>query len=194
MRSIDAFIRLALFAFPVLASEGLLPVKRAEGEVIPDRYVVILKDGVNFANVADAMPDINITQKWTIVNGFTAANVTDEGLNKLRAQPNVQSITQDAYARTSATQWVLPIFLALLTRHNVPDIRTNAPWGLQRISHREPVGSTDDFALDYTYNYDASAGNGVDIYIIDTGIQIDHVGVRTFGLTVRTNPGSLASI
>lgn len=193
MRSIEVFIRLALFAFPVLASEGLLPVKRAEGEVIEDRYVVILKDGTNFADVADSTPEMNITQKWTIVNGF-AANLTQEGLDNLRAQPNVQSITQDAYARTSATQWALSIFLALLTRPNVPDIRIDAPWGLQRISHREPVGSTSDFALDYTYNYDDSAGKGVDIYIIDTGIQIDHVGVHTIVLAVRTNPGCSASI
>ena len=59
-------------------------------------------------------------------------------------------------------------------------IRTDAPWGLQRISHREPVTPKDDFALTFTYIYDDSAGAGVDVYIIDTGIQIDHVGTSAF--------------
>ena len=59
-------------------------------------------------------------------------------------------------------------------------IRTDAPWGLQRISHREPVTPKDDFALMFTYIYDDSAGAGVDVYIIDTGIQIDHVGTSAF--------------
>ena len=73
------------------------------------------------------------------------------------------------------------IFLARSTRINVPvRIRTDAPWGLQRISHREPVTPKDSFALSYKYIYDDSAGGGVDVYIIDTGIQIDHVGTYAF--------------
>ena len=41
-----------------------------------------------------------------------------------------------------------------------------APWGLGRISHRQP-GSDD-------YTYDESAGEGTCSYIIDTGIDDDH--------------------
>jgi cerevisin len=61
---------------------------------------------------------------------------------------------------------------------------------LQRISHREPI-EPGRFAadLDYEYIYDRSAGRGVDIYIIDTGIQIDHVGSCTFRLPLELTPG-----
>ena len=103
MRSTNPFIRLVLLALPVFASEGLLPVKRADGEVLQDSYIVILKDGYNVANAVDSMPDMNITHKWTIVNGF-AATLTQDGLNQLRAEPNVLSISENAAARSAATQ------------------------------------------------------------------------------------------
>jgi hypothetical protein len=103
MRSIDALIHLTLFALPVFASGKLLPVKRAEGEVLKDSYVVILKDGYNVVNVADSMPDMNITHRWTIVNGFTAT-LNEGSLDELRANPDVSSISENAAARTSAIQ------------------------------------------------------------------------------------------
>ena len=42
----------------------------------------------------------------------------------------------------------------------------NAPWGLARISSREPNATT--------YVYDESAGEGTYTYIIDSGIYVDH--------------------
>lgn len=42
----------------------------------------------------------------------------------------------------------------------------DAPWGLGRISHRAK-GSTD-------YTYDTSAGQGICVYVIDTGIEDSH--------------------
>ncbi|KAF8988810.1 peptidase S8/S53 domain-containing protein [Cyathus striatus] len=38
--------------------------------------------------------------------------------------------------------------------------QTNAPWGLHNFT--------------YTYTYDSSAGSGVDIYVVDTGIYTSH--------------------
>lgn len=62
--------------------------------------------------------------------------------------------------------------------------QTNAPWGLQRISQREKiVGTFDEFSEEpeepiFSYTFDESAGEGVDIYVIDTGINIEH---KSFG-------------
>lgn len=44
--------------------------------------------------------------------------------------------------------------------------QSGAPWGLGRISHRN-AGSTQ-------YVYDTSAGSGITVYVIDTGILISH--------------------
>jgi cerevisin len=44
-------------------------------------------------------------------------------------------------------------------------------WGLQRISQTGPVGGqATDLAFTYTFN-DATLGEGVDIYIVDTGVK-----------------------
>ena len=37
-------------------------------------------------------------------------------------------------------------------------------------------------ALYYNYTYDASAGTGVDIYIVDTGIYVNHVRAASLRL------------
>ena len=50
-------------------------------------------------------------------------------------------------------------------------VEKNAPWGLARISHRDSL-SFSDFNK---YLYAADAGEGVDVYVIDTGTYIDHV-------------------
>ncbi|KAJ9061971.1 hypothetical protein DSO57_1015398 [Entomophthora muscae] len=50
-------------------------------------------------------------------------------------------------------------------------IQTNSSWGLARLSSdaRLPVDNQS-----FSYNYDPSAGEGVDVFVIDTGIKTDH--------------------
>lgn len=53
--------------------------------------------------------------------------------------------------------------------------RQGSPWGLQRISSLTTLTS-DDKVLNFTYAFeDAQLGKGVDIYVVDTGINIEHV-------------------
>ena len=105
MRSINVFVRLALLAFPVFASsEGLLPVKRADGDVLQDSYIVLLKDGYSVSDIADSMGEMNVTNEWTVVNGFTVTMPSEEGLSQLRTMPQVLSISENAAVRRAARQ------------------------------------------------------------------------------------------
>ncbi|KAK6341545.1 hypothetical protein TWF696_008617 [Orbilia brochopaga] len=55
--------------------------------------------------------------------------------------------------------------------------QSNAPWNLQRISSRNTVTPVNNnvTALAYTYQYDeAATGAGVDVYIVDSGIDTKH--------------------
>jgi hypothetical protein len=103
MRSINAFVRLAFLALPVFASEQLLPVKRGDGDVLKDSYIVFLDDGYNLSNVSDSIPQMNVTHEWTIVNGF-AATLDDQSLDQLRALPGVSSISENPAAQMAARQ------------------------------------------------------------------------------------------
>ncbi|KAJ3089920.1 serine protease, partial [Quaeritorhiza haematococci] len=66
---------------------------------------------------------------------------------------------------------------------NIVNVEHDAPWGLVRISHRE-VPST---SSDTDYLYPKEAGSGVTAYVIDTGVNIDHVdfeGRAVWGATI----------
>jgi cerevisin len=62
----------------------------------------------------------------------------------------------------------------------------DAPWGLARISHRDRLSLG-------TYNkylYSGGGGKGVDVYVIDTGTNVDHVdfeGRASWGKTIPSN-------
>ena len=61
-----------------------------------------------------------------------------------------------------------------------------APWGLARISHRAKL----TLGTFTKYLYDTEGGEGVTAYVIDTGINIDHVefeGRARWGKTMPKN-------
>jgi cerevisin len=58
--------------------------------------------------------------------------------------------------------------------------------GLARISHRPKL----TFSTFTKYVYDSEGGDGVDVYVVDTGINIDHVefeGRASWGKTIPDN-------
>jgi cerevisin len=78
----------------------------------------------------------------------------------LKLLPGVASVQDDVIMTTKATQ-------------------NDAPWGLQRISTQSRVASTTGTARErqpaWTYTYNENfAGNGVDVYVVDTGIRCTH--------------------
>ncbi|GAA5977346.1 hypothetical protein JCM11641_000070 [Rhodosporidiobolus odoratus] len=67
------------------------------------------------------------------------------------------------------------------------DIEKGAPWGLARISHRNTL----TFGTYNKFEYEHQAGEGVDAYVIDTGVNIKHVeleGRAKWGKTIPTDP------
>lgn len=65
--------------------------------------------------------------------------------------------------------------------HNVEN---SAPWGLARISHREALS----FGNFNKYLYAAEGGEDVDVYVIDTGANVDHVDFEDRAFWGRTIP------
>ncbi|KAK6524391.1 hypothetical protein TWF281_011299 [Arthrobotrys megalospora] len=55
--------------------------------------------------------------------------------------------------------------------------QSTAPWGLQRISSAQTVDSAGrrDTDLTFKYRFDQASGAGVDVYVLDTGLNINHV-------------------
>lgn len=66
------------------------------------------------------------------------------------------------------------------------ELEKNAPWGLARISHRHSL-TLGTFSK---YLYSATGGEGVDVYVIDTGTYTDHLdfeGRAHWGKTIPAN-------
>jgi cerevisin len=81
----------------------------------------------------------------------------EETIEAIRRHPDVDYIERDSEVHTLGGD----------------DYETekNAPWGLARISHRDSLS----FGTWNKYLYSADGGEGVDVYVIDTGTNYKHV-------------------
>jgi subtilisin family serine protease len=118
---------------------------------VPGQYIVVFKDDVDDPHGKAKEKALKAKGKMkysygAVLKGF-AAELSDEAVAELRADPDVDYIEQDQTVSINTTQ-------------------TGATWGIDRIDQRNrPLSGT------YTYTATASA---VRAYIIDTGIQTSH--------------------
>ncbi|KAF2703729.1 subtilase-type proteinase psp3 precursor [Pleomassaria siparia CBS 279.74] len=82
----------------------------------------------------------------------------DETIEQIRRHPDVDYIEKDSEVHTLADK-------------DDYETEKNAPWGLARISHRDALS----FGTYNKYLYSADGGEGVDVYVIDTGTNVKHV-------------------
>ncbi|KAJ2919609.1 hypothetical protein MD484_g772, partial [Candolleomyces efflorescens] len=148
-----AAVSLSLGGLVFAAPTTLKSVERYQGEV-SGKYIVKFKDGVSRTNLVNSLRSDLAVDDLEIINAI-AVTLDQDALNVLRASDDVESVSEDGIMHAFATQ-------------------TNAPWGLQRISQNTRISSTDTAALNYRYEYDDSAGEGVDIYVVDTGVLVSH--------------------
>jgi aqualysin 1 len=125
---------------------------------VAGHYIVVLdmdatgREG-NLAATSSAASDMafragaEITNVYAhAINGFSA-RMSDTQAVALSEDPRVRFVEEDSTMFATATQ-------------------SNPPWGLDRIGQR-------DLPLNQTYSY-TTTGNGVNAYIIDTGIRTTH--------------------
>ncbi|KAJ9054296.1 proteinase B [Entomophthora muscae] len=85
-----------------------------------------------------------------VLTGYSA-EFTDAFLAKVKAMKEVDSIEKNKNGKSDA-------------------IQKNAPWGLTRLSSHKTLEKSNGGS----YHHDPKGGDGVDVYVIDTGIKIDH--------------------
>ncbi|KAF9563017.1 hypothetical protein CPC08DRAFT_742016 [Agrocybe pediades] len=149
---------------------------------INNSYIVMLKDGLstsvmqshmNFLEgahgsdplVGDEFAGLQHVYDGPI-NGY-AGRFTEAVVEQIRRMPEVAYVEKDQVVRTQ-------------------DVQKGAPWGLARISHRPKLS----FGTFTKYLYNADGGDGVDVYVVDTGINTAHVefeGRASWGATMPVN-------
>ncbi|KAL4907562.1 hypothetical protein BDW74DRAFT_176314 [Aspergillus multicolor] len=94
----------------------------------------------------------------------------EETIEEIRNHPDVEYIERNSEVHTLEDT----------------DTEKNAPWGLARISHRDRL----TFGTFNKYLYASEGGEGVDVYTIDTGINVEHddfEGRAHWGKTIPNN-------
>lgn len=139
--------------------------------VIPNKYIVVLKPSTpldvltahaqfihasaeqsflarpeGFGNVSSVDSRVGLNHLYTTVLKGYSGHFDDETLGLIRTAPEVE------YVEPDQTVWA-------------SKVQTGAPWGLARISHRERLR----LSTFQKYEYDPEGGEGVDVYVIDTG-------------------------
>lgn len=182
----------------------LSAVAALQDRAIPNQYIVVFKDHVQPHQIAEHHLELQslATDAFSYLHHFSlpafsgyAARLPQDVLRALESHPDVDFIEQDKIVSLDA---VLPhhpsqqVFTRapLFQQDNDSDsldsenLQKHAPsWGLPRISSRDLPTSRD-------YEYPASQGTGVDVYIIDTGIFIGHPqfqGRATLGKSFTTD-------
>ncbi|KAK0226602.1 peptidase S8/S53 domain-containing protein [Armillaria fumosa] len=175
---------------PSRSSLGLAPLI-SDGHVhgsINDSYIVILKEGhptmlqnhLNYLQMThhsdplvsqfDGLRHVYDTHMMGYSGHFSPSTIEE-----LRKAPEVDFIEKDQIVKTLEIETV-----------DALNVQKGAPWGLARISHRPKL----TFGTFTKYEYDSNGGEGVDVYVIDTGINTHHVdfgGRALWGKTIPLN-------
>ncbi|SMQ19036.1 Peptidase inhibitor I9 [Streptomyces sp. Ag82_O1-12] len=116
-------------------------------------YLVTLKEGTRARSAAgkhlaeEYGAEISHTY-GTVLNGY-AVRAGGRQAARLAADPRVASVVQDTRVRLDGAQ------------------RNPPSWGLDRVDQHKPP-------LDRSYTWPRSAGAGVTVYVIDTGVRTTH--------------------
>ncbi|OCK75341.1 serine protease [Lepidopterella palustris CBS 459.81] len=181
-------------AAPILSS--------VNAKEIPNSYMVVFKKHVKHADTSkhhDWVQNIHLSSQkertelrkrsqfpittevfeglkhtYNIAGGLLgySGHFDDETIEQIRRHPDVEYIEKDSEVHTM--------------KDDEFEIEKNAPWGLARISHRPSLS----FGTWNKYLYSAGGGEGVDVYVIDTGTNVNHVdfeGRATWGKTIPAN-------
>ncbi|KAF3933649.1 Cerevisin [Dactylellina cionopaga] len=199
-----------IFDSTVVNRAPLLSSTSAADHEIPDSYIVVFKKGVDDKTVDAHQTWIQETHASTlkkrsqaplggkpsssflntvvdeveeVLGGFKhsfdingafkgyAGSFDENTIDLIRSHPDVEYVEKDSKVYASADE---------------PETEKSAPWGLARVSHRDRL----TFGTFNKYLYSGEGGEGVNVYVIDTGTNYEHVdfeGRAFWGKTIPAN-------
>ncbi|CAG8452817.1 1379_t:CDS:2 [Acaulospora colombiana] len=183
-------------AVPYISEEQqLAPLfSSANSQVIPDSYIIVFKEQVERKHIENhhhrirslvneennklakrgfldkLISGIKHTYNFKSLKGYSG-RFTDDVLERIRSSEEVAWVEKDQVVYAS-------------------ELQRNAPWGLARIAHRPSL----TFGTFNKYLYDPQGGEGVTVYIIDTGVNVNHTdfgGRAQWGMTIPDNDADI---
>ncbi|CEG63363.1 Putative Cerevisin [Rhizopus microsporus] len=158
-----------------------------EAEAVRGSYIVVLKDHLSMEQLQDHAEWISsMVAAKAYNNGEFLDSSFQMGIKHVYETPNFKGYAGrfdknmlEAIRRSEEVDFVEEDSIVYAS-----ELQRGAPWGLARISSRKAL-TLRNFSK---YNYDANtAGDGVKVYVIDTGINVSHNdfgGRATWGKTI----------
>ncbi|KYK57494.1 serine protease protn [Drechmeria coniospora] len=168
-------------AAPFVSETGEFKTSAKTSKVIPGKYIITLKDGLQARDLDSHLDWVNgVHKRGLSASQFKGVERTYNGKHinfrgyaghfdqatvaEIRKNPDVALVEADQV-------WELAFIdpaeeVVGIQQKRDLTTQTGAPWGLGTVSHRSK-GSTD-------YVYDTNAGAGTFAYVVDTGIVTTH--------------------
>ncbi|ODV91078.1 hypothetical protein CANCADRAFT_65053 [Tortispora caseinolytica NRRL Y-17796] len=187
-------MHISLLTIAAAASAIVLPyeaplINANAGDLIPGHYIVVYKDGVSATEAEEhrASIDSHLMKRaqFALPDGFSegikhvyqfadsafgyAGSFSDDLIAVIRADPRVAHVEQDSIVTISDD-----IQGNVDSEKTDVTEQTDAPWGLARISHRDPL----TFGTFNKYVYNVHGGEGIYAFIVDTG---SYLASKEFG-------------
>ncbi|KAF7731830.1 serine protease [Apophysomyces ossiformis] len=178
-------------AFPTWNEDAhLAPLYQSpESEPIKDSYIVVLKDHVQTDNMRSHCHWVGNLMKRDFLSAEYLDPIAADGITHTYDTPGLKgyagTFSESVLEHIRRSPEYLLQKVAYVERDSMVyanEIERSAPWGLARISHRERL----TFSTFSKYEYNPDGGEGVKVYVIDTGININHndlEGRATWGAT-----------
>ncbi|KAH8801303.1 serine proteinase [Flagelloscypha sp. PMI_526] len=149
-----ALYAISLLVVSTVAALATPKVRLKSSTGTSGRYIVSLKPDVNRDTVKSHHGIVTTAEHdWDIINAFVIEGNNKTALDALLNDPRVETVEEDGIAR--ADNFVT---------------QGNAPWGLRRVSS-DPIVNALNYFWTYANDY---AGQGVDVYVVDSGIRTTH--------------------
>ncbi|CAO3625911.1 unnamed protein product [Cunninghamella blakesleeana] len=162
----------------------------SESETIDNSYIVVLKDHLN-------MKHLETHAAWitTLVGDFQP---THNWLNEKESGHGIKHIYDTPALKGYSGKFDARIIDLIRSSDDVAyiekdsmvyanELERGAPWGLSRLSSKKKL----NFSTFNKYYYDENtAGEGVTVYVIDTGVNVEHVDLEdraVWGSTIPSN-------
>ncbi|ORX56377.1 hypothetical protein DM01DRAFT_1334862 [Hesseltinella vesiculosa] len=156
-----------------------------EGEALTDSYIIVLKEDTHHEKFQQHTSWINQLS----LKNHPAAQWLDEsnshGIHHVYNMPVLKGYAGkfDAATLQSIRTSEDVAYVEKDSLVYASELQRDAPWGLARLAHRKRLS-----LLTFNkYEYDPQGGDGVKVYVIDTGINTQHVdfdGRATWGATI----------
>ncbi len=147
------------------------------GKPVPNQFIVMLKPDAAQAALPDLKKESRLTYDATVIHSY---NLTGRGFS-LSLSPSKKSDALRSLRMDPRVDYVVPDVWMTANAYK------GSTWGLDRVDDRDRI-DYNRLTRDNSYSADAF-GTTVDVYIMDTGININHIELAeraSYG--VNTNP------